>query len=94
MLWLFFYFVYHRYDSDNPRVHGDVGMAGVAVDSVEDMKVNFCQNSNFTIAKEIVVADVSRVVPRCTMKEKEWSRKKLNLWNYGMGYYIQKGQGE
>ena len=30
----------HRgYDSDNPRVHGDVGMAGVAIDSVEDMKV-------------------------------------------------------
>ena len=28
-----------RYDSNNPRVHGDVGMAGVAVDSVEDMKV-------------------------------------------------------
>ena len=79
MLWLFFYFVYHRYDSDNPRVHGDVGMAGVAVDSVEDMKVKFCQNSNFTIAKEIVVTDVSREVPRCTMEEKEGSRKKLNL---------------
>ena len=31
-----------RYDSDNPRVHGDVGMAGVAVDSVEDMKVYTC----------------------------------------------------
>lgn len=32
----------HRgYDSDNPRVHGDVGMAGVAVDSVEDMKMLF-----------------------------------------------------
>ncbi|KRZ43309.1 Methylmalonyl-CoA mutase, mitochondrial [Trichinella pseudospiralis] len=32
----------HRgYDSDNPRVHGDVGMAGVAVDSVEDMKALF-----------------------------------------------------
>jgi len=31
----------HRgYDSDNPRVHGDVGMAGVAIDSVEDMKVS------------------------------------------------------
>lgn len=31
----------HRgYDSDNPRVHGDVGMAGVAIDSVEDTKVN------------------------------------------------------
>uniref|UniRef100_A0A0N5BE09 methylmalonyl-CoA mutase n=1 Tax=Strongyloides papillosus TaxID=174720 RepID=A0A0N5BE09_STREA len=32
----------HRgYDSDNPRVSGDVGMAGVAVDSVEDMKALF-----------------------------------------------------
>lgn len=30
----------HRgYDSDNERVLGDVGMAGVAIDSVEDMKV-------------------------------------------------------
>lgn len=30
----------HRgYDSDHPRVGGDVGMAGVAIDSVEDMKV-------------------------------------------------------
>ena len=29
----------HRgYDSDHPRVSGDVGMAGVAIDSVEDMK--------------------------------------------------------
>ena len=27
------------YDSDNPLAEGDVGMAGVAVDSVEDMKV-------------------------------------------------------
>ena len=32
----------HRgFDSDHPRVIGDVGMAGVAVDSVEDMKVLF-----------------------------------------------------
>ena len=32
----------HRgYDSDDPRVAGDVGMAGVAVDSVEDMKLLF-----------------------------------------------------
>lgn len=32
----------HRgYDSDHPRVTGDVGMAGVAIDSVEDMKVLF-----------------------------------------------------
>ena len=28
-----------RYDSDHPRVPGDVGMAGVAIDSIEDMKV-------------------------------------------------------
>ena len=32
----------HRgYDSDHPRVRGDVGKAGVAVDSVEDMKILF-----------------------------------------------------
>lgn len=31
----------HRgYDSDHPRVAGDVGMAGVPIDSIEDMKVN------------------------------------------------------
>ena len=41
----------HRgYDSDNPRVRGDVGQAGVAVDSVEDMKVLF---------EEIPMSDVS-----------------------------------
>jgi len=34
----------HRgYDSDHPRVAGDVGKAGVAIDSVEDMKVLFDQ---------------------------------------------------
>jgi len=34
----------HRgYDSDHPRVEGDVGKAGVAIDSVEDMKVLFDQ---------------------------------------------------
>ncbi len=34
----------HRgYDSDHPRVQGDVGKAGVAIDSVEDMKVLFDQ---------------------------------------------------
>jgi len=32
----------HRgYDSDHPRVKGDVGKAGVAIDSIEDMKVLF-----------------------------------------------------
>ncbi|MBC8259433.1 MAG: methylmalonyl-CoA mutase [SAR324 cluster bacterium] len=34
----------HRgYDSDHPRVVGDVGKAGVAIDSVEDMKILFEQ---------------------------------------------------
>ena len=34
----------HRgYDSDHPRVTGDVGKAGVAIDSVEDMKILFDQ---------------------------------------------------
>ena len=32
----------HRgYDSDHPRVRGDVGKAGVAIDTVEDMKILF-----------------------------------------------------
>ncbi len=32
----------HRgYDSDHPRVVGDIGKAGVAIDSVEDMKILF-----------------------------------------------------
>ena len=32
----------HRgYDSDHPRVKGDVGKAGVAIDTVEDMKILF-----------------------------------------------------
>jgi methylmalonyl-CoA mutase len=34
----------HRgYDSDHPRVFGDVGKAGVAIDNVEDMKILFDQ---------------------------------------------------
>src|SRR5688500_12016017 len=34
----------HRgYDSDHPRVAGDVGKAGVAIDTVEDMKLLFDQ---------------------------------------------------
>ncbi len=34
----------HRgYDSDHERVYGDVGMAGVAIDTVEDMKILFDQ---------------------------------------------------
>ena len=34
----------HRgYDSDHPRVFGDIGKAGVAIDSIEDMKILFDQ---------------------------------------------------
>jgi methylmalonyl-CoA mutase len=34
----------HRgYDSDHPRVRGDIGKAGVAIDSIEDMKILFDQ---------------------------------------------------
>jgi methylmalonyl-CoA mutase len=41
----------HRgYDSDHPRVMGDVGMAGVAIDSIEDMKILF---------NEIPLGDIS-----------------------------------
>jgi len=40
LIYVFTYNVWFRYDSDNPRVHGDVGMAGVAIDSIDDMKVS------------------------------------------------------
>ena len=41
----------HRgYDSDHPRVEGDVGKAGVAIDSIEDMKILF---------NEIPLGDIS-----------------------------------
>src|SRR3979411_3486034 len=37
-----FYLATHRgYDSDHPRVGGDVGMAGVAIDSIYDMRTLF-----------------------------------------------------
>lgn len=38
----------YRYDSGNERVRGDVGMAGVAIDSVEDMKVGKGTTRNST----------------------------------------------
>ena len=43
----------HRgYDSDHPRVTGDVGKAGVAIDSVEDMKILFDRSEERRIGKE------------------------------------------
>src|SRR5436305_452970 len=41
-LWVAFELATHRgYDSDHPRVSGDVGMAGVAIDSIYDMRTLF-----------------------------------------------------
>lgn len=39
--WHCYVHLLYRYDSDNPRVHGDVGMAGVAIDSADDTKLLF-----------------------------------------------------
>ena len=41
------------YDSDNPLVVGDVGMAGVAVDSVEGMKVTLITVGPFKFSNNI-----------------------------------------
>ena len=44
----------HRgYDSDHERVEGDVGKAGVAIDSVEDMKILFDQILIRSVCKNI-----------------------------------------
>ncbi|HBP44438.1 MAG TPA: methylmalonyl-CoA mutase [Flavobacteriales bacterium] len=70
----------HRgYDSDHPRVSGDVGMAGVAIDSVEDMmllfdgipldrmSVSMTMNGAVLpiLAFYIVAAEEQGVEPRC-----------------------------
>ena len=45
----------HRgYDSDHPRVQGDVGKAGVAIDTVEDMKILF---ADIPIGSDICLND-------------------------------------
>ena len=54
----------HRgYDSDNPRVHGDVGMAGVAIDSVEDMKVTT------TLCKRATIHQVTTMLAASNNKD-------------------------
>ena len=40
---IFLFFIELGYDSDDPRVYGDVGMAGFAIDSVDDMAILFDQ---------------------------------------------------
>lgn len=54
----------HRgYDSDHPRVAGDVGMAGVPIDSIEDMKVAGTY-SGYAGIFMYLKADVFTAVPR------------------------------
>ena len=51
----------HRgYDSDHPRVFGDVGKAGVAIDSVEDMKILF--------NKKRILNPKTYIAPLCNKK--------------------------
>ena len=71
----------HRgYDSDHPRVEGDVGKAGVAIDSVEDMKVLFegipleqvsvsmtMNGAVIPILASFIVAGEEQGVPRATL---------------------------
>ena len=50
----------HRgYDSDNPRVKGDVGMAGVAIDSVEDMCRLVCVDVKGDVVCILFIAKVN-----------------------------------
>ena len=62
----------HRgYDSDNPRVKGDVGMAGVAIDSVEDMKVRYLSL--------ILVCSLSLATTCNATWKRETSKKRLGF---------------
>jgi methylmalonyl-CoA mutase len=61
----------HRgYDSDHPRVTGDVGKAGVAIDSVEDMKILFDQIplDKMSVLKEFMVRNTYIYPPKPSMK--------------------------
>ncbi len=54
----------HRgYDSDHPRVTGDVGMAGVPIDSIDDMKVlsNYDDDHSVLIVRSISRSTYSRI---------------------------------
>ena len=72
----------HRgYDSDHPRVVGDVGKAGVAIDSVEDMKILFDQIPLESMSVSMTMNGA--VIPILAMfivaaEEQGVSREKLN----------------
>ncbi|KAG7240227.1 hypothetical protein INR49_027038 [Caranx melampygus] len=96
----------HRgYDSDNPRVHGDVGMAGVAIDTVEDMKMLF---DGIPLEKMSVSMTMNgAVIPVLAMfivtgEEQGVSKAKLTgtiqndilkelsfFWGIGMNFYME-----
>ncbi len=71
----------HRgYDSDHPRVLGDVGKAGVAIDSVEDMKILFnnipldqmsvsmtMNGAVIPVMANFIVAAEEQGIPRCRL---------------------------
>ena len=59
----------HRgYDSDHPRVTGDVGKAGVAIDSVEDMKILFKNIPGVTITNDIDIL-ANKISESCQPKD-------------------------
>lgn len=51
----------HRgYDSDHPRVTGDVGMAGVPIDSIEDMKVDGTYQAMQAVTEREIYTEIER----------------------------------
>src|SRR5438876_182063 len=73
----------HRgYDSDHPRVKGDVGMAGVAIDSILDMRTLFSgiPLDEMTVSMTMNAAGLSvdQFAPRLSF-----------FWNAGMNYFME-----
>ena len=53
------------YDSDHDRVRGDVGMAGVPISSVEDMKILFGEQFSYALSYDVArlfVDDMCRYI--------------------------------
>src|SRR5437588_70319 len=73
----------HRgYDSDHPRVSGDVGMAGVAIDSIYDMRTLFSgiPLDRMTVSMTMNGAglDIDRCAPRLSF-----------FWAIGMNFFME-----
>ena len=78
--------IYWRYDSDNERVSGDVGMAGVAIDSVEDMKILFdgipLDKMSVSMTMNGAVIPVMAMVSISTQEFRFWKVKVNHLCPY------------